>query len=57
MPKPIKAVHLLAHQLADYQQRWQAETETVRSLMSLLEDPQDHFLRERMAGHFTVADW
>ena len=57
MSQPIKTVSLLAQQLADYQQRWPAETETVRSFLALLEDPQDPFLRERLAGHFTGAAW
>lgn len=57
MPQPIQAAPLLAQQLADYQRRWPAETETVRSFLELLGDPQDPFLRERLEGHFTGAAW
>lgn len=57
MSQPIQAVLLLAQQLADYRQRWPAETETARSFLALLEDPQDPFLRERLEGHFTGAAW
>ncbi|HEY5971232.1 MAG TPA: NUDIX hydrolase [Pseudoxanthomonas sp.] len=37
--------------------RWPAEAETVQAFLELLEDPQDPFLRERLAGHFTSGVW
>ena len=57
MSRPIQAVPLLAAQLADYQQRWPNETAIVQAFLDLLQDPQDTFLRERLAGHFTGGAW
>ena len=57
MSRPIQAVPLLAAQLADYQQRWPNETATVQAFLDLLQDAQDPFLRERLAGHFTSGAW
>ena len=57
MSRPIQAVPLLAAQLADYQQRWPDETATVQAFLDLLQDAQDPFLRERLAGHFTSGAW
>ena len=57
MSQPIQAAPLLAQQLADYQQRWPAETETVESFLELLKDPLDPFQRARLEGHLTGAAW
>ena len=57
MPQPIQATPLLAAQLADYQRRWPDEATTVQAFLDLLLDPQDPFLRERLAGHFTGGAW
>jgi len=57
MSQLIQDLPLLAAQLADYQQRWPDETETVRAFLDLLQDAQDPFLRERLAGHFTSGAW
>ena len=57
MSQPIQAAPLLAAQLADYQRRWPDEATTVQAFLDLLQDPQDPFLRERLAGHFTSGVW
>jgi len=44
-------------QLADYASRWPEEAGTVARFVELLDDPQDPFLRERLAGHFTASAW
>ena len=57
MSQPIQALSLLAAQLVEYQSRYPDETATVQAFQGLLEDPQDPFLRERLAGHFTSGAW
>ena len=57
MSQPIQALPLLAAQLADYQRRWPEEASTVQAFADLLQDPDDPFLRERLAGHFTSGAW
>lgn len=57
MPQPIQALPLLSAQLADYLQRWPNEAPTVQAFEELLQDRQDPFLRERLAGHFTSGAW
>ena len=44
-------------QLADYASRWPEEAGTVGRFVDLLDDPEDPFLRERLAGHFTASAW
>ena len=44
-------------QLADYASRWPGEAGTVARFVDLLDDPEDPFLRERLAGHFTASAW
>ena len=43
--------------LAEYAARWPAEAATVARFEALLDDAQDPFLRERLAGHFTASAW
>ncbi len=43
--------------LARYAARWPAEAATVARFAALLDDAQDPFLRERLAGHFTASAW
>ena len=43
--------------LARYAARWPAEAATVARFSTLLEDAEDPFLRERLAGHFTASAW
>ena len=47
----------LAAQLADYRRRWPRESAVVADFLTLLDDPLDPFLRERLAGHFTSGAW
>lgn len=44
-------------QLTKYAQRWPDEAGVAAEFLSLLEDPADPFLRERLAGHFTASAW
>ena len=43
--------------LADYTARWPAEAATVGRFAALLDDAEDPFRRERLAGHFTASCW
>src|SRR5688572_10999765 len=43
--------------LADYTARWPAEAATVGRFAALLDDAEDPFRRERLAGHFTASAW
>lgn len=43
--------------LDDYAARWPAEAATVARFAALLDDAEDPFLRERLAGHFTASAW
>lgn len=47
----------LAPALARYRQRWPDEAALVATFEALLDDPQDPFVRERVAGHFTASAW
>ena len=47
----------LSRRLAEYASRWPGEAATVALFETLLPDPQDPFLRERLAGHFTASCW
>jgi len=44
-------------QLAQYAQRWPAEAGVAAEFLSLLDDPADPFVRERLGGHFTGSAW
>ena len=57
MSQSIQVPPLLASQLAHYFQRWPQESEVVQAFVELLEDPEDPFQRERLAGHFTSGAW
>ena len=43
--------------LREYAARWPAEAATVARFVALLDDAQDPFRRERLAGHFTASAW
>lgn len=43
--------------LLDYRERRPEEAATVDGFLALLQDPQDPFFRERLAGHFTGSAW
>ena len=47
----------LTAQLADYRRRWPRESAVVADFLTLLDDPLDPFLRERLVGHFTSGVW
>lgn len=47
----------LAAVLADYRARWPEEAAVVDAFLSLLAEPGDAFVRERLAGHFTASAW
>ena len=42
---------------AAYAARWPAESATVARFAALLDDAEDPFRRERLAGHFTASAW
>ena len=46
-----------ADNLSDYAQRWPLERATVALFEHLLDDVEDPFRRERLAGHFTASVW
>jgi 8-oxo-dGTP pyrophosphatase MutT (NUDIX family) len=43
--------------LLDYRRRRPDEAEVVEGFLGLLQDPQDPFVRQRLAGHFTGSAW
>ena len=43
--------------LADYAHRWPQEAGLAAEFVTLLDDPQNPFLRERLQGHFTGSAW
>ncbi|HQA02403.1 MAG TPA: NUDIX hydrolase [Thermomonas sp.] len=47
----------LASALTTYAARWPQEAATVALFHTLLEDAENPFLRERLAGHFTASCW
>jgi len=47
----------LADAFADYAERWPDEAATADAFRVLLDDPEDPFVRERLAGHFTASAW
>lgn len=47
----------LRQQLQDYRRRWPQEAGVAGMFAELLDDPQDPFVRERLAGHFTGSAW
>ena len=46
-----------ANELFAYSRQWPSERETVEHFQPLLEDAEDPFRRERLAGHFTASAW
>ena len=57
MPLDPNAADAARRLLTDYCDRWPAEAATVGRFLELLDDPEDPFLRERLAGHFTASAW
>lgn len=47
----------VALMLAGYRTRHPAEAATIDGFDELLRDPEDPFVRERLAGHFTASAW
>ena len=52
---PAAATHQAL--LTGYAARWPAEAATVGRFIALLDDAEDPFRRERLAGHFTASAW
>ncbi|MCW5579800.1 MAG: NUDIX hydrolase [Luteimonas sp.] len=48
---------LLSKAFADFARRHPAQADTAAEFTDLLGDPQDPFLRQRLAGHFTASAW
>lgn len=44
-------------ELDGYRQRWPGENEVVSWFHELLEDAENPFVRDRLAGHFTASSW
>lgn len=55
-PTPAEADALRAA-LQAYTDRWPDETGCVETFLALLDDAQDPFVRERLAGHLTASAW
>ncbi len=49
--------HALRVQLAAYAVRWPQQAGLADEFSTLLDDPENPFLRERLAGHFTGSAW
>lgn len=49
------AIARLAEAFTAYGARWPGEADTVAQFIALLDDPEDPFLRARLAGHFTAS--
>ena len=49
--------HAFANDLSAYARAWSRERETVALFEHLLDDAEDPFRRERLAGHFTASAW
>ena len=47
----------LRSNLVDYLRRWPDEAERVQPFLDLLDDAEDPFRRERLAGHYTGGCW
>ena len=52
-----ETISALAGQLADYRHRWPQEDAVVAEFLALLQDRENPFRRERLAGHFTGGAW
>ncbi|HST45569.1 MAG TPA: NUDIX hydrolase [Luteimonas sp.] len=53
----MDATAVLRASLDDYARRWPDEAGTVAAFRELLDDAEDPFRRERLAGHFTASAW
>lgn len=53
----IETISALAGQLAEYRRRWPQEGAVVAEFLALLQDRENPFRRERLAGHFTGGAW
>lgn len=47
----------LAESLAGYRRHWPDEAACVETFLDLLDDDDDPFVRDRVAGHFTASAW
>ena len=48
---------VLEEGLRDYRVRWPREAASADDFLALLDGPEDPFVRERLAGHFTASAW
>lgn len=53
----MHATSALAVDFQDYAARWPQEADVVALFQALLEDAENPFVRERLAGHFTASCW
>lgn len=53
----VASDHALRAQLAAHALRWPGQAGLADEFSTLLDDPQNPFLRERLAGHFTGSAW
>src|SRR3954465_12963044 len=49
--------HAFANDLIAYARQWPRERETILHFEQLLDDAENPFRRERLAGHFTASAW
>jgi 8-oxo-dGTP pyrophosphatase MutT (NUDIX family) len=57
MIPPHAPVSGLAAAFDDYARRWPDEAATAGEFLALLSDPEDPFVRARLAGHYTGSAW
>jgi 8-oxo-dGTP pyrophosphatase MutT (NUDIX family) len=57
MASPHAPVSVLAAAFDDYARRWPGEAGTAGEFRALLADPEDPFVRSRLAGHYTGSAW
>lgn len=55
--KHSELMQQLRSSLMRYVARWPEESERTAPFLALLDDPEDPFVRERLAGHFTGSAW
>ena len=57
MNDPNAMSDCLRRAFAGYAARWPAEADVAADFAALLDDPEDPFVRGRLAGHFTASAW
>ncbi len=57
MNHPASRVPSLAAAFAAYDRVWPQESDVGAMFLALLDDAEDPFVRERLAGHFTASAW